>query len=465
MIFELQGKLIIDENKPTIVFIDKGDLEQHTHIFGAARVIRDQIKNDYNIITIGTGCKLTNNYYEIKRNFNKDLIRKEQNPEKYLELNYNTINDQLLEDFKYLPKIDYIVIGIDDFFRLPLGRHCLRTFDDTLYNMKNEFFDYVGTDKEIISKIDELNTNLVNTWDSKISPMAFSIVDISIFTRLIDFINRTNRLKEHVIAFAIDPAIYKPFFDKLNIKNKFFYFADDKRGTRDFNKLDIAQLQHIVYENQFQKDNLDDWDKPTIEKTHNMFFAGTLFQEKGHRKFIFDEFLNDVKSKNCSYYVPLRKNGINKKMNKLAKRHEEILKGIDEFNDLYNTVINHNNYKGSLLPTEMNERIKRYKYGMIFRCVSINDSLNFRPVLYTYNNILPLLDYQYDPTYLQIPKEIQDVLVVKTAKDIDEKIEYFNNNDDERIKILEELKKHFSINEYLNDPDMMIKKQIQKIFK
>ena len=463
MIFELQGELILDKNKQTVIFMDKGDQTSYTHIYGAARVIKEAIKDRFNVITIGSGCGLVDNYYEIKRNLTKDLLRKTDGLD-YREKNKVTLDKWLTESFKDLPKIDYIVLGTDDFFRLPLTAYASAKTHRYLSELENEFFDYVGSDDKVIRDIDLINDNVVLDYDRLVSPFAFSTQDYNLFMRAIEFINRTGYLRGKVIGFSIDPAIYTPFFDKHNIKSTFFYFAEDKRGTRNFEQLDIAQLQHIIYDNKFKPKGLDDWDEPLTEKTHNMFFAGTIFQDKGSRKFIWDEFLNAVKTEKCSYYIPLRRNGINKARGGKAERQELLLKENTDFIDLYESVYSHEHFKGSLLPHELNEKTQRYKYGMVFRCVSINDSLNFRPVLYTYRNILPLLDYQYDPAYLQIPKEIQDKLVVKSAEDIEERIDFYNKNDDERLNVLNELRVHLKIDDYINKPDEMIQKQIDKIF-
>lgn len=466
MIFELQGDLIIDENKPTVIFMDKGNQSEYTHIYGAARVVKDRIKNKFNIITIGSGCGLTDNYYEVKRNVTKELLRKVDDLN-YRSKNKETIDNWLTQSFIDLPQIDYIILGTDDFFRLPLTSYVSKKTYKYLCDLENEFFDYVGSNTKVLKDIDKINDYVVKEYDKLVSPFAFSTQDYNLFFRVIEFINRTGRLQNKVIGFSIDPAIYTPYFNKHNIKSKFFYFADDKRGTRNFEKLDIAQLQHIIYDNKFKPlstNSFDNWDEPLKEKTHNMFFAGTIFQDKGSRKFIWDEFLKDIKTEDCSYYIPLRRNGINKAHGRKAERQKELLKENKNFTDIYECVLKHEHFKGSLLPNELNERIHRYKYGMVFRCVSINDSLNFRPVLYTYRDILPILDYQYDPEYLQIPKEIQDKLVVKSAEDIEERIKYFNENENERLTILNDLKKLFMIDEYINNPDKMIEEQINKIF-
>ena len=462
MIFELQGELSLDPKKKTIAFMDKGDHEGYTHVYGAARVIKEKLRDQFNIITIGAGCGLTNNYYEIKRQVTKRLLRKSDNLE-YLQLNYKSIDVSMRNSFKDLPELEYIILGTDDMFRIPLIKYASKKMNVDLHRMQNEFFDYMGSDPKVLEQIDFLNNKVVTEWDILCSPISFSTQDYSLFMRAIDFINRTKRLKKSVIGFSIDPAIYTPFFEKLNIPAHFYYFADDKRGTRKFKKLDIAQLQHIIYDNQFKPPGFDNWDEPLMEKTHNMFFAGTIFQTKGTRRFIWDEFLKNVRDEKSSFYVPLRKNGINKANNNKSEQRHNALVGDDDFSELYRDVTNHPNFKGSLLPHELNERTQRYKYGMIFRCVSINDSLNFRPVLYAYRDILPFFDYQYDPAYLQVPKSIQDRLIVRSAEDIQSKIEYFNAHDDERLELLEELKQLFEIHDYINKPESMINREIKKI--
>ena len=465
MIFQLQGQLKIDETKPTIAFYDKGEINGFTHIYGPARVIKEELKKNYNIIEIGAGCKLENNYYEIKRSFKDSLLRKADSPEDYIEKNSAKIDAWLDESFEGLPELDYIILGTDDFFRLPLTTYTNKAHSEYLMSMQNEFFDYVGDDEEMLQKIDEVNDKVIKNWDKLVSPIAFSTCDYSIFMRSINHIHKMGKLKHKVIGFSIDPAIYTPFFDKLGVPADFFYFAEDKRGTRNFKQLDISQLQHIIFDNKFKPDTLDDWgDDEPVQKTGNFFFAGTIFQEKGSRKDMWDEFLKDIKSDDCSYFIPLRKNGIIKVRNGRSERAEDILAEHDELADLYNEVKDHKNFKGSLLPSELNDKTARFKYGMVFRCVSINDSLNFRPVLYSYMDIVPFLDYQYDPAYLQIPKNIQDKLVVRSASDIDEKIKFFNDNPSERELVLKELNELFHVQDYINNPEEMIKKQIDKIF-
>lgn len=460
MFFELQGELVLDNNKETVVIIDKGDSEEYTHVYGTGKIVTKYLSSVYNIITIGLGCNLHNNYYELKRTRLKSLLRKVDNPD-YIRLNDETIGASLLETFKDLPPVQHIVLSTDDMFRLPAMPFVTKSVNKELNEMGNEFFDYTGNDPAVLESIDHVNTYVARDWDHWCSPFAFSTQDTSLFMRVVDFINRTNRLKKSVIAFSIDPSIYTPFFDKRGIKSEFYYFADDTRGTRRFKKLGIAQIQHVVYDNQYKQTSISNWSD--IEKTHNLIFAGTVFQTKGTRRFIWDEFLRNFSDDKSSFYIPLRKNGIIKPNNYRVKHLYKKLMEDCELSDLHNDVIHHPCFKGSLFPSELKHVLPRYKYGMVFRCISIHDSLNFRPVLYVTNGVLPLFDYRYDPEYLQVPKHIQDQLVVRCASDIVSKIQYFNANDHARTVLLDELREFFEINEYEENPDGMIRREIKKM--
>jgi hypothetical protein len=77
--------------------------------------------------------------------------------------------------------------------------------------------------------------------------------------------------------------------------------------------------------------------------------------------------------------------------------------------------------------------------------------------------VLPLIDPQYDPTFLQIPEHIQEKLIVHNSQDIDRLIKYFNENDEERVLILRELRDLFHIDDYINNPNIMANEQIKKI--
>lgn len=434
--------------------MDKGNQAKHSYIYGTGRVIIDAIKDQFNIITIGAGSRLENNYYKINRHFSDCLFRKSQ------DLNYQQRNETIIRnayaiDFKDLPAVDYILLGTDDFFRLPLRSYCPKKLNSHLAEMQNEYFDYLGDDPKILDVIEEVNVKVVSNWFKNVSPIAFSTKDYSMFMSAIDFINQTNRLKKKVIAFAIDPTIFTPFFELNGIDATFYYFANDTRGTRNFTGFDISQFQYIIHDKEY------DMEYNNEEKTHNMFFAGTIFQDKGYRRFIWDDFLADVKSDDCAYYIPLRKNGIVWAPTGANQRQLDVVQEL--FPRIYDEILNSKHFKASVPPATLNGITSKYKYGMVFRCVSVNDSLNFRPALYAYLNIIPFLDYEYDPDCLHIPASIQNRLIVRNAQDIDDKIEYFNRNESERLKLLRELRELFRIDEYENNKRQIVADEIKKI--
>jgi hypothetical protein len=120
----------------------------------------------------------------------------------------------------------------------------------------------------------------------------------------------------------------------------------------------------------------------------------------------------------------------------------------ERFPEVYEQLSNHSMYEGHIKTDELNARIAQYKYGMIFRCISFNDSLNFRVINYLKYDILPFLDPMYDPHYIQIPKKFQDILRANNSDEIKSKVEWFNSHDDERIELLREMKDYFKIDTF-----------------
>ena len=310
-------------------------------------------------------------------------------------------------------------------------------------NYKNEFFDYVGTNIQYINDINNDSNNVVNSLYKYCSLLAFSQIRSAIAINLLKaFTEIYKDTIKSVDTFIIDPAQFHKIYDSLPVPNRKFYFENDNRGTRSFIKFPIAQLQHSVFDYNLQN-NKD------IEKTKLFFFSGSIFSGKGTRKKIWNDFLNNLQLERSSYFIPLANRIFQvKPSDKILENQSAKLINDDE--TLYNEVKNHPLYNGYILPEDLLSEIGHYKYGFIARCTSYNDSLNFRPVLYAQNNILPIIDYMYDPNYLSIPKEIQDKISVKNDKDIKNCIEYFEKHDDERLKILNNLKEIFHIKDFRN---------------
>jgi len=460
-IFKPHGPITIDKDKPTIGFVDYGDVNGYTHIYGPGRVFRNRLSKHYNIINFGTGGNIKNNYYGIYRPFTDTLVRKNVDPDAH-EKNSKAISDSLESCFKNLPEMDYLILTSDWMFKLPLANFVKKgVFPEERYN---EFFDYVGNDENILKLIDETNERIVHNWNTTVSPYAYTTRYYNIFGNFVKYLYEAKKIKRKVIGFVIDPVQYKPFLDKNNIPNTFFYFAKDKRGTRNFEQMDLGQLQHIVFDEEHKTNSLVKDVETTANK--NLVFAGTIFQNKGSRSDMWKLFLRNIKSPDCVYYIPLRKNGIVKRSQKsqIEKDWETLLQE-SEFGELYNEVINHPHFCQAMTPEELSNHRYEHRYGLVLRCVSLNDSLNFKPILYAYKGIIPLLDFMYDPEYLQIPKSIQDKIIVTNSSDIDERIEYFNKNDYERKAVLKELRDLFNIDKWINNKEEMIINELRKIDK
>jgi len=139
---------------------------------------------------------------------------------------------------------------------------------------------------------------------------------------------------------------------------------------------------------------------------------------------------------------------------------KNVNKVVEKFNELHQDVINHPMYADHLVPAEYEDVVKRYKYGMVFRCVSYYDSLNFRPILYARLRILPLLDPEYDPTFIQIPEEIQKHLIVRDDKEITERVRYFNENPQHREELLDQLEYKFETKTFAKNWKSILSKYI-----
>jgi hypothetical protein len=62
--------------------------------------------------------------------------------------------------------------------------------------------------------------------------------------------------------------------------------------------------------------------------------------------------------------------------------------------------------------------------------------------------ILPLIDPGYDPQGLQIPLDIQSYLLVNSADDIEQKVNYFNENPEIRENLLDQLEYKFKVKQF-----------------
>lgn len=463
-IFEQIGDLVIDPNKPSIAIFDHGDMNKYKYCLTTVQTIEENLKDQFNFIHFGTNLNITKNYFKMNLKFVDGLKRKTDKslPEDFnhFEYNDNMIQNSFKESFHELPEFEYILISADQQFLLPLTTYNEKDSTDYVKNRSNEFFDYLGNDPVILEDIDRTNERIIKNNFSKISPIAFSTNIQHYSFMAVKMLHDMGKLKKKVLSFLVDPIFYSPFFDKNNIPHQEYFFANDTRGTRNFKEFPIAQFQHLVYDEKMLNQNLDDWDEPEeVVQDHNFFFAGSLFHGKGDRPKLWHKFLSGITDEKSNFFIPIKKNGIIKKG---AARTDAMTNKVQEsFPELYEEVTNHPLFKDGVLPDKLEQVTSKYKYALIMRCVSSEDSLNFRPVLYAKQNILPFLDPMYDPDYLQIPEGIQNKLRVESAEDIERLIKYYNEHDDERQLLLKKLEHVFEIHKYSDSN--FVKQKIKEV--
>jgi len=360
------------------------------------------------------------------------------------EYNRNILLEEFAMNFGkgYFKSLKKILIFDPIDFILPLTSYVAKKEHPLLCTRRNEFHDAVDPDDFERQKIREGNEKVGQKFDARCSVLAFGTHFKNVSTNLVKYAFKESADFGMTYAFINDPAFYTPIFEYEKIPFKAYYFRDDKRGTRDFYSFPLGELQHIVWDNRNKKTDLLSFTTDTVKKDRSVFFAGTIFQEKGGRLELWEQYLKDLRVPDAALYIPQRSNGI---LHSKGQNDRYLNKVKDVFADLHEEMMAHPHYEGHLVPEEYEEHIKRFRYGILFRCVSFYDSLNFRPILYARLRILPLLDPQYDPAALQVPPYIQSKLVVHSHQDIAEKVKYFDEHPEEREKLLDELEALFSI--------------------
>jgi hypothetical protein len=450
-VFQVQNPKKLDPTKPTAAIITWGNYKlEYNHIHGFVQEVANSLEDTHNIIYIGkedakTVRHLDNFFLFTLKEYHKingtRFLRKKECEGTDID---NVVHNhaELVKEFELAfsnVKFDKVIFGNSCFYELPLTGY----FKEYKH-LVNEFHDYVGTDEEEIENRNNCALKIANNYNQRVSVLAFSMFHKNIFANLCIWLNENHPVKMNY-SFVLDPVCFHKVFEVHNLPFKYFYFNDDKRGTRNLQEFPISHLQHVINEERVfkSKDHI-------VNKDKKFFWMGSMIHERGIRSSLWDTFFEDLNVENSTIWAPIRTNGIyfNEKQvtSKFGKNSKE--KALARFPELVEKIQTHPMYDGHLLPAEVSEKIARYKYTFILRCVSIEDSLNYRPVHYTHLRILPFIDSKYDPSYIQIPKEIQDLLVVNSAEDIEERINYFEMRPKEREAILDKLHKHFKIDEF-----------------
>jgi len=428
------------------VLITVSQLETREHTYGYVFPMIEILKESYNVYFFYEGglkainsLGLTNVYRMNKTLYNrfkdKHLKRKKE-LETAEEFNQNIIDTAIKDFFKDEPVFDDIIIIDNHNLMLPfnpLSNH------PKLKNLFNDYFDsFEEDDLEVVEEINRVNHKLFSITAKSFSPLAFRYCYKNIMLSTVEHISRMHNSKIHIMI--MDPSAAIPFFKYKGLNHKFWYFADDQRHLRNLHAFPISEMQHLVYEPVWcgikpnKKNLLDDFgDKKKIP----FFFAGSLLNDKGLRRYIWQDFFKDFHYEGSELYFKV-----------------SLIYGMDKefFEKMREDVEAHINFKGDFMPnTEYMNVLKKCKTAFIARNVSANGGFTYRHIQYLYFGVLPIFDYLYDPDCLWIPKEFQEKLGVKNAEELIKTVEYYDKNEKERLKILTALQKHFDVDGWIKD--------------
>lgn len=431
----------------SVLWLNVKQNEPAQHIHHIDTYIESALRPQFNVLKFIINGEPNENEWRLNKGFLESLSRKAADSN-YIEKNKEKIFKQLDETFKDIHYIDYCFINFD-FIYLPLNPYVSAKESKKLNEAANEFFDYTKPISDSEKKlIDKTNEKVLKEFYRYVSMFAFS-TSLTAMTFLVHEYMSIKKKCGQFFVFCIDPDGYWPKWMQYG-NTKFLYFTEDKRGSRHMDGFEIAQINHLT--NTTIKENCDP------DKKESFVWIGTLFNRKGTRSTVYDTYIKDLNGLDYSFYCPLTLDSINKKEN---DRNKALTK--DAFSDLYESVINNKHYKGSCKTYEVDDIMAEHKYSLITRCRSVYDSLNFRPVLYAKHGVLPFLDPQFDPDCLIYPKEMQAKLLVYSAKDIKDRIAYFDAHDDERKEMLLKIRRMLRVDEYMKDSDAAARKAIHSI--
>lgn len=306
-------------------------------------------------------------------------------------------------------------------------------------DMQNELYDCISNNPKDIEFANE-EVAKMNEMIIKSSMYSYTMFMTKSSRIILDtfeyFIKRDNA---KVWQFVIDPAHYYKYFNEMH-DAKTYYFENDFRGNREFFQFPIGQLNHFY--------NADKNEVPDFEnKNHLFIWGGVCLFPKGNRMEDWHRLLADFNYERSALHVA---KGSAMKVDKNPKVAKKLLE-----HPLYiktkESIDNHSLNEGILPNEEFEEKLKDYRYTLILKCLSENDSLNFRIYYSLFYNMIPFIDISYDPDGLQIPEKIKEKLVVKNTSEIINKIKYFESNIEEAKKFLSELKDYYMNSKYFNE--------------
>jgi hypothetical protein len=451
-IIEPLTPISIDPNKKNVLVFDKVQDGEFSHIYGAGKIIKQELMKDYNVFTIWLQIpQIDDAPNQFRANIHPRFftyLKRQFEDENSIKTNIELMKPKFAA-LDELPKFEFaFILGNTDLV-MPLNVYCSKSFDETLHDNMSEYFDYLGEDQSVIDKIHHINNEYFGddeTFTRRFSMYAIATYRFGATFRIFKHLYDQHKVKKFV-SICTDPNLARNFFQYFEMPHDFYYYVDDNRGTREFKKLDVAQLQQ-VYTDRTLGASLDDW----LDKELSVVFAGTVFHDKGPRRQVWELFLRDYQDEHARYFMPIKKNGIVK-----SKEKDAQIEAVKErFPELYEEVQNHISTRSFLEPSKLEIELNKFKFGLVFRCVSVYDSLNPKPYQYVHHDVLPLFDHMYDQSYLLIPKDIKDPLTIRNSDDIKRLVQM---SEEDRIMYINKLKEHFDCNAYRSNADEKIKQQ------
>jgi hypothetical protein len=250
-------------------------------------------------------------------------------------------------------------------------------------SLENSFHDFIEDGHE--EAVDGLYTNnpLVHF---PISTFMYAY-SASLIASIL-FAKRSGSLQK-VVLFCVDPTSSIRFLKKYGIETEEYYIVEDKRGTRNYERFDIA---HHIYK------EINERVRPNIfglDESIDFVFGGRLFAE--NRKEDFNRFFTNL-------------DGITKKIFTPSTMSLKDKETSHEYKDFYPPI----RY------WDLIEELKNARYTLLMRPWTKNDSVSIRLYEALSLDVLPLVADNYDPESLQIDRKLfSDLgLTVSSSNDI-----------------------------------------------
>jgi hypothetical protein len=460
----------VNNNKETVCLILNNHFKPDRYrMHGFTFPIINTLFEDYNVITLGT----VNDFKYLEENdlqsikeitwspkdhdkFKVGLQRKKTHGEGYRDFNTEKIMEVIDSVIPRDLKISKLILPTSHGFNLPQQSLISKQDNLEFHELKNEFWDYIHEDEEnkelIYNFYNSIDVN--RTWNC----LTFSFGETNMFINFIKRLAEFNPVID-MYMFVSDPLGFYPIFDiDPNINLKTCYFEDDFRGTRKLHNSNLGELTVTFFENYIERD------EDLNEKTKDFIFAGNFFVKKSSGRIEdWNKYFKNLDNDKSKFHIPLNTSqfyGVRLGDIK-SEKHEATVKA-KHGEDLYYDITSHPNFSYGIDLLSLNKEYTKYKYSIILQCMSKYDSLCWRMFHYLYKDIIPFIAEEYDPFCMQIPEQFKEKLVVRSHKDIEDKINYYNENDSERLNLLKELKDYYKIEEHKSEK--YARNQIRKLF-